>query len=45
MLKRTGLLHADSQFAVSMTLLIAILLLGIGTAAIIAMVAGAGPLG
>lgn len=45
LLKRTGLLHAESQFPTSLTLLVALVLLGIGIIAIVAMVTGAGPLG
>jgi putative membrane protein len=45
MLKRSGLLHAESQFPPSLTLLVALLLLGIGIAAILAMLTGEGPLG
>jgi putative membrane protein len=45
MLKRMGLLHAESRFPPSMTLLVAILLLIIGVMAIVAMVFGDGPLG
>jgi inner membrane protein YidH len=45
MLKRSGLLHAESQFPTSLTLLVAILLLCIGIAAILAMLTGEGPLG
>jgi putative membrane protein len=44
-LKRTGLIHAESQFPPSLTLLVAILLLGIGILAILAMATGTGPLG
>jgi len=44
-LKNAGLIHADSQFPISFTLLAAILLLVIGVVAIIAMVTGMGPLG
>jgi hypothetical protein len=42
MLKRNGLIHADSQFPPSLTLLVAIALLGI--AAILSMATGMGPL-
>jgi putative membrane protein len=45
MLKRSGLIHAESQFPASLTLLVAILLLFIGFFAILAMVTGEGPLG
>jgi putative membrane protein len=45
MLKQSGLLHAESQFPPSLTLLVALLLLGIGIAAILAMATGEGPLG
>jgi inner membrane protein YidH len=43
-LRRNGLIHADSQFPASLTLLVAITLLGIGIAAILSMVTGMGPL-
>jgi putative membrane protein len=43
-LKRAGLVHADSQFPVSLTLLVALVLLGIGLTAILAMVGNTGPL-
>jgi putative membrane protein len=45
MLRQTGLLHADSQFPPSLTLMIAVLLFGVGISAIIAMLTGGGPLG
>jgi putative membrane protein len=45
MLKRSGLIHAESQFPPSLTLLVAILLLVIGVLAIESMVTGMGPLG
>jgi putative membrane protein len=45
MLKQSGLVHAESQFPPSLTLLVALLLLGIGIAAILAMATGEGPLG
>ena len=45
MLNRLGLLHAESKFPPSFTLMIAILLFGIGVSAIVAMITGAGPLG
>jgi putative membrane protein len=44
-LKQSGLIHAESQFPASLTLLVAILLLIIGFFAILAMVTGEGPLG
>jgi putative membrane protein len=44
-LKQDGLIHADSPFPASLTLVVAILLLLIGVAAILAMLTGAGPLG
>jgi putative membrane protein len=44
-LKRAGLIHAESQFPVSLTLMVALLLLGVGIAAIVAMITGEGPLG
>jgi putative membrane protein len=43
-LKRAGLLHAESQFPVSLTLVVATLLLIVGIMAILAMVNGTGPL-
>ena len=43
-LQRSGLIHAESQFPPSLTLLVAILLLGIGILAILAMATGMGPL-
>src|SRR5271170_4293500 len=39
-LKQAGLIHADSSFPLSLTLMIAVLLLGVGIMAIIAMVTG-----
>lgn len=45
MLRRSGLVHAESQFPASLTLLVAILLLVIGIIAILAMATGTGPLG
>ena len=45
MLRRLGLLHAESKFPPSFTLMIAILLFGVGVSAIVAMLTGAGPLG
>jgi putative membrane protein len=45
MLKQSGLIHAESQFPASLTLLVALLLLIIGILAILAMVTGEGPLG
>jgi putative membrane protein len=45
LLKRTGLIHAESQFPASLTLLVAVVLLIIGIFAIVAMVTGTGPLG
>jgi putative membrane protein len=44
LLKRTGLIHAESQFPASLTLLVAIVLLAIGITAIVAMASGTGPL-
>jgi inner membrane protein YidH len=43
-LKRSGLIHAESHFPLSLTLMVALLLLGIGVTAIVAMVGGIGPL-
>jgi putative membrane protein len=45
MLRKSGLLHAESQFPPSLTLLVAIVLLCIGIAAMFAMLTGEGPLG
>jgi putative membrane protein len=39
-----GLIHGESGFPVSMTLIVAIVLLGIGVVAIVAIVSGEGPL-
>ena len=44
-LKSEGLLHAESQFPVSLTLIVAVLLLGIGVMAILSMVFNVGPFG
>lgn len=44
-LKADGLIHAESQFPLSLTLMVAILLLGIGFLAIASMVFGVGPFG
>ncbi len=44
MLKRSDLIHAESQFPPSLTLLVAIVLLVIGVLAIESMVTGMGPL-
>ena len=44
-LKADGLIHAESQFPLSLTLTVAILLLGIGLLAIVSMVFGIGPFG
>ena len=44
MLKRSGLIHAESHFPLSLTLMVALLLLAIGVTAIVAMVGGVGPL-
>jgi putative membrane protein len=44
-LKADGLIHAESQFPVSLTLMVAVLLLGIGFLAIVSMVFGVGPFG
>ena len=43
-LKEIGLIHADSQFPASLTLLVALALLGIAIAAILSMATGMGPL-
>jgi len=44
-LKRDGLIHAESCFPVSLTLIVAVLLLVIGVLAIASMRCGAGPFG
>ena len=44
-LKADGLIHAESRFPVSLTLIVAVLLLGIGFLAITSMVFGVGPFG
>jgi len=44
-LKADGLIHAETQFPLSLTLTVAILLLGIGLLAIVSMVFGIGPFG
>jgi len=44
-LKAEGLIHAESQFPVSLTLMVAILLLVIGVLAIVSMVFDVGPFG
>jgi putative membrane protein len=44
-LKADGLIHAESQFPLSLTLMVALLLLGIGFMAIASMVFGVGPFG
>ena len=45
MLRAQGLIHAETAYPVSMTLLIALLLLALGLVAIVSMVFGVGPLG
>jgi putative membrane protein len=44
-LKADGLIHAESQFPVSLTLMVALVLLAIGILAISSMVFGVGPFG
>ena len=44
-MRADGLIHAESRFPVSMTLIIAVLLLAIGLFAIVSMVFGVGPFG
>jgi len=44
-LKADGLIHAESQFPISLTLMVAILLLAIGVLAIVSMVYDVGPFG
>jgi inner membrane protein YidH len=45
MLKRDGLIHAESQFPLSLTLVVAVVLLAIGVMAILNMVFGVGSFG
>jgi putative membrane protein len=45
MMKQSGLIHAESHYPVSLTLMVALLLLAVGIFAIVAMTTGAGPLG
>jgi putative membrane protein len=42
-LKRDGLIHGETRFPVSLTLVVALLLLTIGLFAIVSMVFGVGP--
>jgi len=44
-LRRDGLIHAESQFPTSLTLIVAVLLLIIGILAIVSMVYDVGPFG
>jgi len=44
-MKRAGLIHAETQYPPSLTLMVAVLLLAIGIMAIVSMLTGAGPLG
>ena len=44
-LKDAGLIHADSQFPVSLTLVTAVVLLAIGVGAIVSMLFQVGPFG
>ena len=44
MLKQAGLIHAESQYPLSLTLIVAVLLLAVGIFAIVDMTMGAGPL-
>jgi inner membrane protein YidH len=44
-LRRDGLIHAESEFPVSLTLIVAVLLLAIGVAAVVSMVYHVGPFG
>jgi putative membrane protein len=44
MLREAGLIHAESQFPLSLTLTVAVLLLLVGIFAIVAMTTGTGPL-
>src|SRR5262245_31288774 len=44
-LKRDGLIHAESQFPASLTLIVALVLLAIGVAAILSMAFHVGPFG
>jgi len=42
-MKRDGLVHAESGFPASLTLIVAIVLLGIGIFAVMSMTVGTGP--
>ena len=44
-MKAEGLIHADSAFPASMTLMVSILLLGIGVMAVLSMTFHIGPFG
>ncbi len=44
-LQASGLVHADREFPVSLPLITALVLLGVGITAIVAMLTGFGPLG
>ena len=44
-MKADGLIHAESQFPLSLTLMVALLLLAIGFLAIVSMVFNVGPFG
>lgn len=44
-LKAAGLIHAESHFPLSLTLIVAVLLLGLGLMAILSMAFGIGPFG
>ena len=44
-MKRDGLVHAESHFPVSLTLIVALLLLAIGVLAIVSMIYNVGPFG
>jgi putative membrane protein len=45
LMTKLGLVHGQSRFPVSMTAIVAVILLAIGVTAIVAIVTGAGPLG
>jgi len=45
LLQRAGLIHGESRFPLSLTLMVAVLLLAVGIFAIVAMLTGGGPLG
>ena len=44
-MKQDGLIHAESHFPISLTLIVALLLLAIGVLAMISMIYSVGPFG